>query len=593
MTDITGEYKTATTNDTGSRQGPMAPAGNAARRSKAPEQPPRTDVGTIILHWTTAIALLVSLFTGIRIAADAVHAPFSKWLSPILPQGEIFSWHFLAGLALFFCGSAYAVYIARGGLAQRNSLKQARVLTLPAPARQKWSAVNVLLHWFLYALIVFLTGTGVILYLGYGGWWVYVHSTAAFVSLTYIFIHVTGHYLQGGWWQIFRVFRPVRLAITSAVKPRPLLFALAAGTLFGAGVAALDWATRDTLVIARVGEAPKLDGAMGDPAWSRARPVYIHTQQGGNLGGSGESMVEVRALRDADNVYFAFRWEDPTRSLRRIPIIKKDDGWHVLDTNTGRQDALDFYEDKISIIFSDNPSLGGSGATSMGPHPLPDDKPRPLNERGFHFTTDGSIIDMWQWKASRGGVLGRVDSQYIGPPYEPSKAEASYDARYQGGYTNKPGKAFYSYNFKFVHKDDNGPVTVQRLPKDLQAQVAALGKYDLDPNSSDDESGRWYMFEEESEPYTAEADARIPVGTILPGVIIAGKYEGERAEVTGVSKWKDGHWTLETKRNLKAAGKYGKDFVAGHDLYMWVAVFDHTQTRHTVHARPVRVVTHD
>jgi len=30
--------------------------------------------------------------------------------------------------------------------------------------------------------------------------------------------------------------------------------------------------------------------------------------------------------------------------------------------------------------------------------------------------------------------------------------------------------------------------------------------------------------------------------------------------------------------------------VPGHPLYMWVAVFDHTQTRHTVHSRPVRVV---
>ena len=112
-----------------------------------------------------------------------------------------------------------------------------------------------------------------------------------------------------------------------------------------------------------------------------------------------------------------------------------------------------------------------------------------------------------------------------------------------------------------MHKDDNGPVTVNRLLKRIQARVAALGKYDLDPNSCDDENGRWFMYEEESEPYAPKADARIPVRTILPGVIIAGKY--------------------------------GKDFVAGQDLYMWVAVFDHAQTRHTVHARAVRVVTQD
>ena len=86
----------------------------AARYSTT--RPPRTDVGTLTLHWVTAIAFVISLFTGIRIAADALKAPVSKWLSPVLPQGEIWSWHFLAGLTLFFCGSAYVVYLMRSGL---------------------------------------------------------------------------------------------------------------------------------------------------------------------------------------------------------------------------------------------------------------------------------------------------------------------------------------------------------------------------------------------------------------------------------------------------------------------------------------------
>jgi cytochrome b subunit of formate dehydrogenase len=563
--------------------------GQSGRR----EKPPRTDVGTIILHWTTAIALIVSLFTGIRIAADDLVAPISKWLSPILPQGEIWTWHFLAGLTLFFSGSAYAAYVVRAGLAERNTLKKTRVLTMRAPIKMKWGAVNVVLHWLLYVLIVLLAGTGILLYLGYGNWWVYIHSTVAFVALGYIFAHVAAHYLHGGWWQVFRVFRPTQLTITSAVRPKPVLIAICAGLIFAALVAAADWETRDTLVITRIDGAPKEDGTMSDPLWSRARPVFIQTQQGANLGGTGESLVEVRALRNNDKVYFAFRWEDPTRSLRREPIIKREDGWYNLDKNAEKQDAVDFYEDKISVIFSDNPSLGGSGVTFLGSHPLPDDKPRPLNERGFHYTTDGSIIDMWQWKASRGGLLGHVDSQYITSPYEPSKDEANYNARYQGGYWNKPGRTIYSYNFKFIRKDHVGPITVLRLPLDWKAQVAALGKYDLDPNSSDDENGRWYMFEEESEPYTPEADAKIPIGTVLPGVIISGQYEGERAEVNGWAKWKDGHWTLELVRNITAAGKYGKDFVVGHDLYMWVAVFDHAQTRHTVHSRAVRVTMQD
>src|SRR5262245_32904250 len=90
--------------------------------------PPRTDAGTLVLHWLTTIAFLVSLLTGIRIAADAVHAPVSKLLSPILPQGEIWTWHFGAGILLLFSGLAYAVYMIRSGLVERNALKKTRVL---------------------------------------------------------------------------------------------------------------------------------------------------------------------------------------------------------------------------------------------------------------------------------------------------------------------------------------------------------------------------------------------------------------------------------------------------------------------------------
>ena len=102
--------------DTVTRPGTPFSAEVAAGRLGAQEEAPRTDVGTLILHWITAIALMVSLITGLRIAADDLDATISKWLAPILPQGEIWSWHFLGGLTLFFSGSAYVVYLLRSGL---------------------------------------------------------------------------------------------------------------------------------------------------------------------------------------------------------------------------------------------------------------------------------------------------------------------------------------------------------------------------------------------------------------------------------------------------------------------------------------------
>src|ERR1700736_4956865 len=104
---------------------PNRPTGESGeRRSDAAERgprtgPPRSDVGTIVLHWVTAVAFFVSILTGVRIAADDPDAVVSKWLAPITPQGELWTWHFFAGLTLFFCASGYILYMARSGLAPR------------------------------------------------------------------------------------------------------------------------------------------------------------------------------------------------------------------------------------------------------------------------------------------------------------------------------------------------------------------------------------------------------------------------------------------------------------------------------------------
>ncbi len=217
------------------------------------DKPPRSDIGTIVLHWTTAIAFVVSLFTGIRIATFGYVLPsLSQWLSPIMPQGEMWTWHFFSGLTLFFCASAYVIYLNRGGLTARNALKKMRVALMPVAGKMRWQAINVGLHWFVYALITVMTVTGVILYLGYGGWWVWIHSISAFIGFGYIFLHIVTHYLFGGWWQLFRLFRPAQLVITQAVRPYPLLIAAAVGVATIALAAGVDWTTRDTLVITRV-----------------------------------------------------------------------------------------------------------------------------------------------------------------------------------------------------------------------------------------------------------------------------------------------------------------------------------------------------
>ncbi|HJP69917.1 MAG TPA: hypothetical protein VJ846_13555, partial [Sphingomicrobium sp.] len=77
--------------NTGTAQG-----AETARTGRA-DRPPRSDVGTILLHWITALGFVVSLLTGIRIATFGWVLPsVSQGLSPIMPQGEMWTWHFFA-----------------------------------------------------------------------------------------------------------------------------------------------------------------------------------------------------------------------------------------------------------------------------------------------------------------------------------------------------------------------------------------------------------------------------------------------------------------------------------------------------------------
>lgn len=557
------------------------------RRPAAVVPLPRSDLGTVLLHWGTAIAMTASLATGLPISADAPESVFARSMLSILPDGEIWTVHFIAGLSLFFCASAYVAYLLRSGLRNRISLKRLVALFVPgAASKPRWRVVNVALHWVLYLMIVVMAVTGVLLYVGYGGWVVTVHAACAIGTIGYVLAHLIGHLGYGGWRQLVRVFLPAKLVPNRTTKPYPLLLGAVVAVPVTAALAGLDFGTRDTLVIGAVGAGPTLDGVLDDEVWRRARPVRVRTMQGVNLGGSGESTVEMRAVHDGRKVFFAFRWEDPSRSLRRLPMIKTEEGWKLLGTKPDVADVNDFYEDKFAALFSRTDSFGNGGSTHMGAKPI-DGRPAALHGRGLHYTMDGSTLDVWQWKASRGGHLGYMDDQYFGPPRDATPAEAAGKARYQGGYWNDPGRAFYSYSYKIEVGHRGGVVTPARLPKDVAATTAALGRFDFNPDSSDEEGARWWMTEAETVPYSPELDAKIPVGTVLPTVLITGNYEGDRANILASAKWKDGRWTLEASRDLKTGSAYDLDFVPDQDMFLWVSVFDHNQTRHTRHMRPV------
>src|SRR5438034_337255 len=88
-------------------------------------------------------------------------------------------------------------------------------------------------------------------------------------------------------------------------------------------------ATRAAATAAR-SDAPLLDGDTSDRVWRNIRPFTVMSHHGGNFDGKGETRIDIRAVHDGAWAYFLFTWDDPTRSLKHLPLIKEADGWHLL-----------------------------------------------------------------------------------------------------------------------------------------------------------------------------------------------------------------------------------------------------------------------
>ncbi|WP_316232825.1 ethylbenzene dehydrogenase-related protein [Bradyrhizobium sp. SZCCHNPS2010] len=376
-------------------------------------------------------------------------------------------------------------------------------------------------------------------------------------------------------------------------QANPFVVAAAVAIFAGWAMVAADYYAEDTVTVHRIenADAPTLDGDTSDRVWRNIQPHMVTTNQGDNFDGTGESKVWIKAAHDDSWVYFLVIWEDPTRSLKQLPLIKRADGWHLLHNGYEKGDENDYNEDKFSLLFTTLPiTLAADRTFHMSSQPMPD-KPATLSGRGIHYTPAPNLYaDAWEWKATSGGPTGWMDDDHFGPPAEPTPEQVKGLAPYKGGFGADPGNANYSDNF-VIDRDaemlGNRGVRPKRLPKDVTAMKATMGEINLDPNIGESDGARWFMTEAESVPYTMEADAQIPVGTVVPGVIINGDFSGDRADIRCAARWASGHWTLEIARKMDTHSKY--DVPIKNGVFMRVAAFDHTQIRHTRQIRPMRL----
>jgi cytochrome b subunit of formate dehydrogenase len=577
----------------------------------------RTDTGTVVLHLVLVVAFLVAGVTGLRIAADDPDFAWLNALDSLLPTDNLWLNHMLAAVVLVAVMVAYAVYVRATGLTRRITL-DGRLRGIFVGGRTAAQAVNAVLLWAFFLAMLALAVSGVTLYLAPGHLVLAIHLYAAGVALVFPLLHVLTHVRIGGLAQCLRIIRPTAQIPTpppslaelfsehlereardrarrespparpATLNAHPLATAAAAALTALALSGMVECTTRTRLVVKAItqADAPILDGDLADPVWATAEPVQVMTTQGFNFGANRESLVEIRAVHDHEYAYFAFVWQDPTRSLKHLPLLKHGGVWYLAHDRYDLADETTYHEDKFAVLLL-RADVTMIGAAIHLTHSAIDGLPASLPGRGLHYTRAG-LGDMWQWKATEGGLIGYMDNEHFGTAARPSASQADGRERYAGGFAPDAGRAMAADNFD--PRPPGGfakPVTPHRLPRDLPAMRAALGRVEPDGDVGEGEGSRWWMSEAESVPYSAEADAAIPDGTVIPGVIIAGEPTGGRAEIRCAAKWAAGRWTLEVRRKLDTGRP--EDVAIRSDTLMWVAAFDHAQTRHTRHLRPIRL----
>ncbi|MEP3330722.1 ethylbenzene dehydrogenase-related protein [Sedimentitalea sp.] len=565
----------------------MAAGQNTAPSPKTNTRPRRfgrVDAPTFLLHWLVSLLALASFATGFRIAADAPKVGWPEAIARFSPQGDVIFWHVVSACCLISAIAGYVVFLFHARVYRRVALTADQVKALHSKTRQvRWRAINVLIYWLAFVLFGAAATTGTLMFFETASTsassLAWLHRGIAISLAGFVLLHVAGHLASGGW----RALLPI--VLPRFIRGRAGALALLAVVAVAGLVFAVEALTVRTLVMPRVATPPMLDGDPTDPAWDAAEAITIQTRGGANLP-DGEAPVTVRAVQHGGDAYFLFQWPDTTRSLKHVPIQKTAAGWRLLQDGFDRNDEDVFYEDKFGVMLTDRSRFAALRAIHLGPKPL-DGKPGGSGGRGLHYTTDGSVLDIWHWMAVRSNPMGQLEDSY----FEAAKQESDNPMdRYYAGIGADPAMRDGAIsNWRPLlqgpaARSTDGGVIPRFLPNDPEDMVR-LREADLDPETSD--SGVWWLTMNDAVPYAPEMEASYPEGTIVPSVVLRQTLEGDRTDVAAVGAWKDGYWNLEVRRALDTGSQY--DVPISDGVYLWVSVFDHTQTRHSWHMRPVRL----
>jgi hypothetical protein len=594
-----------------------------------PRRSPKSDLGTVLLHWLLVVFVAVQIGTGLRIAS---HEPSLAWLTHldlILPRENLWYWHLIGALGFTAVFASYIAYVIAARLGQRSRLDRSRLSSLGRGGSARWTTLGLVVLWAGFAALAAETVSGILLYLGQAGWSVSIHRHAVWFCIAFPIAHVLCHFLGGGVDQVLRIVRPTHLvipppppdvlsmlaehvqlvdnlkqghqptphdlaAISQPSHPPSARRPLLASLLVGAGVVVVGLATQvqtgHILFVPSIEDlgqsAPTIDGDVSDAVWSMAPPLGLLTTQGANFPPEQQSWIEIKAVRDGTKIYIAVIWEDQTRSLKHLPLMKGPNGWQVVRSAAPSSKEEVFFDDQFSLLLSPPTVPIVGSAIHLSSRPLVGYPPSSTG-RGMHYLDNGAVADVWLWRASVGGSLGALEDARFARPLAPTAQQVSGAEQYRGGYAADEGPSCFVDNFASAPNEEKTTVIPLRLPAHTIWPTLTMEAVHSSAEISDPEHARYWITPEESEPYTLERDRQFPRDSIIPSIIMTCVPSGDRADPSGQARWSAGRWTLEIVRALNTNS--AQDVAVTSGSLIWLAIFDHAATRHTRHVRPIEL----
>lgn len=280
--------------------------------------------------------------------------------------------------------------------------------------------------------------------------------------------------------------------------------------------------SKQTLTAAKVKAAPS---GLDDPIWDKAKAQVI-SFEGKEKFTEKKATVATKAVYTKDDVYFLFKWNDPTLSVTKGAWKYDGQKWTHQKGN----------EDRISLLFEINRIKNFATKGCAIVCHLPPGAPNAKDGK-FGTSTAGEKGDLWHWKAARSDPAGFADDTWLTKITEE-----------KGGRKSDAGKG----------GDQKNMTEDKSKPKYMLAPGNKLGKHDVLLASQTVEITDYAQFK-----------AGDTITYRMPK-----KPEGSRSDIKAMSRHADGGWTVMLYRKLDTGHEDDVAFNSRKKYNFAMALFD-------------------